>query len=109
MILRRWRARCDPLFKRYGGVRVSWHGWHASVLTAKRSIDKNGPMRITAKADYGLRALLEIAAADGAPVKSQQIADAQQIPSKLFLENTMRELARARLINAERGPQAATD
>ena len=48
-------------------------------------------MRITAKVDYAVRAALELAAAEGGPVKGERIAEAQGIPLK-FLENILLEL-----------------
>ena len=60
-------------------------------------------MRISAKADYAVRAALELAAApDGEPVKGEKLADAQQIPLQ-FLEHILLELKHARLIQARRG------
>jgi Rrf2 family protein len=60
-------------------------------------------MRITAKADYAVRAALELAAAeDGEPVKGEQLADAQEIPLQ-FLEHILLELKHARLIRTKRG------
>jgi Rrf2 family protein len=60
-------------------------------------------MRISAKADYAVRAALELAAApDGEPVKGEHLADAQDIPLQ-FLEHILLELKHARLIRAKRG------
>ena len=60
-------------------------------------------MRITAKADYAVRAALELAAApDGEPVKGEQLAESQQIPLQ-FLEHILLELKHARLVRAKRG------
>ncbi len=60
-------------------------------------------MRITAKADYAVRAALELAAAAGGdPVKGEQIAKAQDIPLQ-FLEQILLELKHARLVQARRG------
>ena len=60
-------------------------------------------MRISAKADYAVRAALELAAApDGEPVKGEQLAKAQDIPLQ-FLEHILLELKHARLIKAKRG------
>ena len=60
-------------------------------------------MRITAKADYAVRAALELAAAeDGAPVKGEQLAEAQEIPLQ-FLEHILLELKHARIIRTKRG------
>ena len=59
-------------------------------------------MQITAKADYALRAAIELAAADTGPVKGDQIAEAQRIPIK-FLENILLELKHAGLVCTQRG------
>lgn len=60
-------------------------------------------MRVTARSDYAIRALLELAAAPGqAPVRAEAIAAAQAIPSK-FLENLLGDLRRARLVTSQRG------
>lgn len=64
-------------------------------------------MRISAKADYGLRALIELAALeadDGRPVKRDQLGAAQDIPVA-FLENILLELKRAGLVRSVRGQQ----
>jgi Rrf2 family protein len=60
-------------------------------------------MRISAKADYAVRAALELAAADGGPLKGERIAEAQGIPLK-FLENILQELRHADLVRSQRGP-----
>ena len=59
-------------------------------------------MRVTAKVDYALRALVELAAADGATVKGERIASQQQMPLK-FLENILAELRRAGIVGSQRG------
>ena len=59
-------------------------------------------MRISAKADYAVRASLELAAADGA-VKGDALSTAQEIPLK-FLENILIELRHAGLVRSQRGP-----
>ena len=52
-------------------------------------------MRISAKADYAVRAAVELAAAtDEKPVKAERIATAQDIPLN-FLENILGELRHA--------------
>jgi Rrf2 family protein len=60
------------------------------------------PLHVTAKADYALRALLEVAAAGGRRVKGEEIATAQGIPLK-FLLNIMIELRHAGLVGSRRG------
>ncbi|MCU1374940.1 MAG: Rrf2 family transcriptional regulator [Actinomycetia bacterium] len=61
-------------------------------------------MRVTAKVDYALRALVELAAADGATVKGDRLAEAQAIPLK-FLENILAELRRAGIVGSQRGAE----
>ena len=58
-------------------------------------------MRTTAKADYAVRAAIELAAAGGL-VTSEQIAQAQRIPAN-FLENILRDLRRAGIVDSRRG------
>jgi Rrf2 family protein len=59
-------------------------------------------MRISAKADYAVRAAVEMAAAGDEPVKGERIAEAQDIPLQ-FLEHILLELKHARLVRARRG------
>lgn len=64
-------------------------------------------MRVSAKADYGVRALIELAALeddDDRPVKRDQLSAAQDIPVA-FLENILLELKRAGLVRSVRGQQ----
>ena len=59
-------------------------------------------MRVSAKVDYALRALLELAAAPPGPVKGERLSTAQEIPPK-FLENILTELRRAEIVASQRG------
>jgi Rrf2 family protein len=59
-------------------------------------------MRISAKADYAVRAAVEMAAAGDEPVKGEAMAEAQDIPLQ-FLEHILLELKHARLVRARRG------
>jgi Rrf2 family protein len=60
-------------------------------------------MRISAKVDYAVRAMCELAAHDAAtPLKAETIAEAQAI-SLSFLENILVDLKRAGLVRASRG------
>jgi Iron-dependent Transcriptional regulator len=61
-------------------------------------------MRVSAKVDYALRALAELAAAPPGPVKAEQIATAQSIPLK-FLENILLELRRVEIVTSRRGAE----
>jgi Rrf2 family protein len=62
-------------------------------------------MRISAKADYAVRAAVELAAADDEkPVKAERIATAQDIPLN-FLENILGELRHAGIVRSHRGAE----
>jgi Rrf2 family protein len=62
-------------------------------------------MRISAKADYAVRAAVELAAAtDEKPVKAERIASAQDIPLN-FLENILGELRHAGVVRSHRGAE----
>ncbi len=62
-------------------------------------------MRISAKADYAVRATVELAAAaDDKPVKAERIATAQDIPLN-FLENILGELRHAGIVRSHRGAE----
>ena len=63
-------------------------------------------MRVSAKADYAVRAAVERAAHandSNSPLMGERIADAQGIPLK-FLENILVDLRVAGLVNSRRGP-----
>jgi Rrf2 family protein len=60
-------------------------------------------VRISAKADYAVRAVVELAAAAGEkPVKAERVASAQDIPLN-FLENILGELRHAGIVRSHRG------
>jgi Rrf2 family protein len=59
-------------------------------------------MRTTAKADYAVRAAIELAAAGDGPVTAEAVASAQEIPLN-FLENILVELKRAGIVESRRG------
>lgn len=62
-------------------------------------------MRISAKADYAVRAVVELAAAsDEKPIKAERIANAQGIPLN-FLENILGELRHAGIVRSQRGAE----
>ena len=61
-------------------------------------------MKVSAKADYAVRAALELAAAPaGEQVKAERIAAAQAIPRK-FLDTILQNLRQAGLVESRRGP-----
>jgi Rrf2 family protein len=60
-------------------------------------------MRLSARVDYALRAVCELAAAD-APRTVEQLSAAQRIPNK-YLESILGELRRDGLLRSQRGPE----
>ncbi len=61
-------------------------------------------MRISAKSDYAIRAMAELAAAyDEGAVKAEDIANAQDIPLN-FLLGILRELKQGLVLRSQRGP-----
>lgn len=62
-------------------------------------------MHVTAKADYAVRAVIELAqSSQGAPRKVDAVAQAQGIPVS-FLENILTQLRSAGLVRSQRGPE----
>ncbi len=62
-------------------------------------------MRISAKVDYAVRAVVELAATDSdKPIKAERIANAQDIPLN-FLENILGELRHAGVVRSHRGAE----
>ena len=62
-------------------------------------------MRVTMKSDYGLRAMIDLAAHYGqGPVPSAAIAERQVVPEH-FLDQLLIALRRAGLLKSQRGPQ----
>jgi Rrf2 family protein len=59
-------------------------------------------VRISAKEDYAVRAVLELALRDCGPLTREQIAQAQDIPTA-FLQNILIELRHAEIVDAQRG------
>ena len=65
----------------------------------------NGPVRVSAKADYAVRATIELAAGyDSGPMKGDQIAETQDIPVR-FLENILGDLRHHGLVESRRGAE----
>ncbi len=61
-------------------------------------------MRVTAKADYAVRAAVELAGTNSdAPRKVDEVAQAQGIPLS-FLENILTQLRSAGIVRSQRGP-----
>jgi Rrf2 family protein len=59
-------------------------------------------MQLSARSDYGLRAMLVLAERAPDWVSVTELAQAQQLP-KPFLEQILGELRRARLVRSQRG------
>ena len=68
----------------------------------RTTVGDNGSMRVSAKVDYALRAVIELATAGDGPVKGERIAQAQEIPLK-FLENILGDLRQAGIVRSQRG------
>jgi Rrf2 family protein len=61
-------------------------------------------VKVTAKADYAVRAALELATVSEGLLKGERIAQAQGIPLK-FLENILIDLRHAGIVHAQRGAE----
>src|ERR1700758_1563791 len=62
-------------------------------------------MHVTAKADYAVRAVIELAdSSQESPRKVDEIARAQHIPVS-FLENILTQLRSAGVVRSQRGPE----
>jgi Rrf2 family protein len=84
-------------------LQTRFSGWSKSSLR----VTGNTPaqMRISAKADYAVRAMVELAATvEEKPIKAERIATAQDIPLN-FLENILGELRHAGLVRSHRGAE----
>jgi Rrf2 family protein len=67
------------------------------------TVCESDDVKVSASVDYALRAMIELAAAaPGAPVKADDIAARQGIPSR-FLAQLLAELRRAELVASGRG------
>jgi Rrf2 family protein len=64
-------------------------------------------MRVTAKADYAVRAVAELAVGGGEFVKADDVARAQDIP-RHFLDNILTDLRRAGLVATQRGAEGGS-
>jgi Rrf2 family protein len=62
-------------------------------------------MHVTAKADYAIRAVVELAdSSQEAPRKVDEVAQAQRIPVS-FLENILTQLRSSGIVRSQRGPE----
>ena len=60
-------------------------------------------MRLSARADYALRAAIELAAAHGDRVTAEHLAHAQHVPGEI-LETILTHLRRTNIVRSQRGP-----
>jgi Rrf2 family protein len=66
------------------------------------TIGENRQVRISAKAEYAIRATVELAASGGGPLKCERISERQDI-SAGFLENILGSLRIAGIVGSRRG------
>jgi Rrf2 family protein len=77
---------------------VSW-------LLLRRLFGENKLMHVTAKADYAVRAVIELAgSSQDSPRKVDGVAKAQGIPVS-FLENILTQLRSSGIVRSQRGPE----
>ncbi len=69
--------------------------------TAK-AVGHDGSVQVTARIDYAVRALLELASSDSGRVTRDELADAQAIPRR-YLESILLQLRREGLVIGQRG------
>lgn len=71
------------------------------------AVCETGPVRISHKVDYGVRACVSLtrmlAEDPGVPVKRERISEAEAIPAR-FLDDILREMRAASLLRSHRGP-----
>jgi Rrf2 family protein len=71
----------------------------------REAVEHNGQVRVSAKTDYALQAMVQLAAYEAdQPVTAEQLASAQHIPLK-FLLGILNELKRAHLVRSQRGAE----
>jgi Rrf2 family protein len=78
-------------------------GERAGAYVAR--LGENAAMHVTAKADYAVRAVIELAGSNQqSPRKVDSVAQAQGIPVS-FLENILTQLRSAGIVRSQRGPE----
>ncbi len=73
-------------------------------MSGRHTREAGTAVHITARVDYAVRTLLELAAAGEGPAKAESLARAQAIPHK-FLEAVLADLRRGGLVRSRRGPE----
>jgi Rrf2 family protein len=77
----------------------------SAAATVRRRFQENHCMHVTAKADYAVRAVVELAgSSQGSPRKVDELAQAQSIPVS-FLENILTQLRSSGVVRSQRGPE----
>jgi Rrf2 family protein len=75
------------------------------LLAIRRGFGENQLMHVTAKADYAIRAVVELAvSSQESPRKVDELAQAQNIPVS-FLENILTQLRSSGIVRSQRGPE----
>jgi Rrf2 family protein len=75
------------------------------VKSVRRAFRQNQRMHVTAKADYAVRAVIELAdSKQDAPRKVDDVAQSQAIPVS-FLENILTQLRSSGIVRSQRGPE----
>jgi Rrf2 family protein len=73
--------------------------------TTDRGMRDNHGMHVTAKADYAVRAVIELSgSSQESPRKVDDVAQAQRIPVS-FLENILTQLRSSGIVRSQRGPE----
>src|SRR5919112_3212799 len=76
---------------------------HAGRRLIGAGLCDTGPVRVSAKSDYALRALIELAVRpDGDPVSAEELGRLQDIPHG-FLQAILADLRRAGIVQSQRG------
>src|SRR5919201_4977804 len=75
------------------------------MARVRRRFRENQAMHVTAKADYAVRAVIELAGSkQSSPRKGDEVAKAQGIPVS-FLENILTQLRSSGIVRSQRGPE----
>lgn len=92
------RSHADP----YADRHIGDPGRHGVSAASERPVASD-VMRISERVDNAVRAMAELAAADGGPLKAEAISQHQDISLKYLLD-ILRDLKRAELVRSRRGP-----
>jgi Rrf2 family protein len=90
----------------YLGIPNFYHsGRDCAADAVRRRFRENQHMHVTAKADYAVRAVVELAnSKQDSPRKVDEVAQAQGIPVS-FLENILTQLRSTGIVRSQRGPE----